>query len=170
VNPPPSNNGVHPTPRFMEATKLKLFESVDDPQACECPSNFDWQDSMSRVKASKSGLESLVGLTFLIDENVQDASFFTELAILGRERYVSGIGKIVGSKIVIRFSCFGNLFTVYSTSEDEKLEESIVEIIIAEVARHGFVYVEADGLEEKYTGVNPHLQGQSWWVRYFDYL
>jgi hypothetical protein len=154
----------------MEATKLQLLESVDDPQACECPSGFDWHSSMTRVRELKSRLESLAGQPFIMDENVQDASFFTDLAIVGRERYVSGIGKVVGSKIVIRFSCFGNLFTVYSTSENERLEESIVENIIAEVERHGFIYVEADGLEETYTGINPHLKGQSWWIRYFDYL
>jgi hypothetical protein len=154
----------------MEIAKLKLLESVDDPQACEHPSQFDWHGSMSRVRALKSRLESITGHTFIMDENVQDASFFTDLAILSGERYFSGIGTAVGSRIVIRFSCFGNLFTVYSTLEDEKLEESIVQDIIAEVQRHGFVYIEADGLEEKYTGVNPHLKGQSWWTRYFDYL
>jgi hypothetical protein len=154
----------------MEVAKLKLLESVDDPQACEHPSQFDWHESMSRVRALKSRLESIAGHTFIMDDNVQDASFFTDLAILGGERYVSGIGTVVGSRIIIRFSCFGNLFTVYSTSEDEKLEESIVEKIIAEAQRHGFVYIEADGLEERYTGVNPHLKGQSWWIRYFDYL
>lgn len=154
----------------MEAAKLKLLESVDDSQECECPSTFDWQGSMSRVKALKSRLESLVGIKFLMDEHVQDASFFTDLSIPGGKSYVSGIGLISGSRIIIRFSCFGNLFTVYSTDEDEKLEESLVEGIIAETARDGFVYVEADGLEEKYSGINPRLQGQSWWVRYFDYI
>jgi hypothetical protein len=157
-------------PRIMEATKLKLLESVDDAQACECPNNFDWHESISRVRALKSRLESIVGHEFVMDENVQDASFFTDLAILGQEHYVSGIGKAVGSRIVIRFSCFGKLFTIFSTSDDEKLDESIVDGIIAEVQRYGFIYVEADGLEEIYSGINPHLKGQTWWIRYFDYL
>lgn len=154
----------------MEAIKLKLLESVDDAQACESPSNFDWQESISRVRALKSRLEFIVGHEFVMDENVQDASFFTDLAISGQEHYVSGIGKVIGSRIVIRFSCFGNLFTIFATSDGEKLDESIVDGIIAEVQRHGFIYVEANVLEETYSGINPHLEGQTWWVRYFDYL
>lgn len=154
----------------MEATRLQLLESADDPQACECPPRFDLRGSMSRVRALKARLESLFGHTFTMDESVQDASFFADLTIAGGERYVPGAGKVAGSKIVIRFSCFGDLFTVYSTSEDERLEQVVVTGIVDEVRRHGFVYVEADGLEETYTGVNPHLRGQSWWVRYFDYL
>lgn len=65
----------------MDAAKLQLLEMIDDLVACEYPANFDFCASMQRVKALKPKLDAIAQKSFEIDENVQDASFFTELAI-----------------------------------------------------------------------------------------
>lgn len=75
---------------------------------------------------------------------------------------MSGVG------VLISFSCFSNLFTVYSASGDQQSAESIVDMIIAEVNRHGFIYLEVNGPGEIYSGISPYLKGQTWWIRYFD--
>ena len=155
----------------MDATKLQLLEMTDDLVACEYPVNFDFRVSMQRVKALKPKLDAIAGKTFEIDENVQDASFFTELAIFEEADFSSNTGKIIYTVLGIRFSSFGNLFTIWSNSVTEKLKQSKVDEIIAETERHGFVFVEVEALDEPYTGKHLHLSHlENWWLRYFDYL
>lgn len=71
----------------------------------------------------------------------------------------------------VRFSCFGNLFTIWRSSPSEKLTQQKVEAIVEAVEANGFVYVDEASLNEPYSGTNKYLQYlDSWWHRYFDYL
>ena len=105
-------------------------------------------------------MESIAGRQFEIDENVQDASFFTDLGTYEDE-----------PQLALRFSAFGDLFTTWSVcSHESKLDPQIVEQVITVARRGGFNYVAADDLDAEYTGDNPHFAGTSWWIRYFDYV
>lgn len=153
----------------METTKLKLLESADHKTACEFPPEFDYRASMKRVEELKPKLDTILGRSLELDKNVQDASFFTELSIL--EPPTAGLN-IYQCVLGIRFSSFGNLFTVWSTSIAEKVDEAKVAGVIAETEAAGFIYIDAETLEEKYTGKNQYLAGniENWRERFFDYL
>lgn len=69
--------------------------------------------------------------------------------------------------IVVRFSAFGDLVTMTRTDD---YDPAAFENLIAALGDAGFVYVPADELQERYTGRNPHIGDQSWWIRFFDYL
>lgn len=152
----------------MDAEKLKLLQLNDDLKDCEYPSGFNHSASMRRVEALKPKLNAIVGKYFKLDENVQDASFFTELAILEPPIYGVNMYHYVLS---IRFSSFGNFFTVWSNSISEKIEDAKINEVIAQTEADGFIYIDAETLGQKYTGKNPHLSDlANWWSRYFDYL
>jgi hypothetical protein len=123
-------------------------------------------------------LRELVGAPLLVDDHVQDASFFADVAAYEELRLSSG-RSIRAALIAIRFSCFGDLFTIWSTNEaggwsvgsrPHRLSADVVERAIAEVERDGYIYVDGAKLNRSYTGRNPHLKNVSWWVRFFDYL
>lgn len=111
-------------------------------------------------------LEPIVGVSLTIDENVQDASFFTDLACY-REAYHRGIGKILTPIITIRFSYFGNLFT--ATKVDDFNEDAFNSAVVL-VSKADFVYLPETQLHQAYTGANPHWANTTWWTRFFDYL
>lgn len=153
----------------MDAEKLKLLELADHETACEFPPGFDYRVSLKRVEELQPKLNAIVGKTFQLDLNVQDASFFTELAIFEPSGYgVNAYHYVLG----VRFSGFGNFFTVWSNSLSEKIDEAKIAEVIAETEAAGFVYIDGETLERKYTGKNKYLAGniENWWSRYFDYL
>jgi hypothetical protein len=126
---------------------------------------------MDRVKALRPLLHEITGRHFELNENVQDASFLTDLAIYSNERTPQG-GLIRKAIVAVRFSAFGRLFTVWSVCrEDQRLDPEITTRIIRCVEERGYTYVDVDSLDEPYSGPNPHLEeGISWWNRFFDYL
>ncbi len=118
------------------------------------------------------GLEGITGQTLEIDDNVQDASFFTDLFIRDKEAVAEGSLRILRNTVLaIRFSSFGRLFTVWSACRDERqLAPNLTDQVIQFVASKGNTYVDGDSLEETYSGANPHLQGVTWGIRFFNYL
>jgi len=152
----------------LDTEKVKLLELADEPTACESPQGFNHHASMKRVENLKPKLNVIVGKPFELNANAQDASFFSELAILEppiygatSNHYFWGIG----------FSSFGNFFTVWSKSISGKIGDVKIAEVIAEIEVAGFVYIDAETLEQKYTGKNQLLADlKNWWSRYFDYL
>jgi len=153
---------------FVNAEKLKLLELADHVTACEFPLGFNYRTSTKQVEDIKPKLDAIAGEPFELDLNVQDASFFTELHILEPANYgVNMYYYVLG----IRFSSFGNFFTVWSNSISEKIDISKIAEIISETEAAGFVFIDAETLEQKYTGKNRHLANlDNWRLRYFDYL
>lgn len=149
----------------MNPDTLQLLRSVDDPEPenCESPPGFNWTASMKRVRSLKPELEQIVGRHLDIDENVQDASFFTELAA-----HVPGEDSIE-TAITIIFSAFGGLFTIWSSMPNE-IPEAAVQKAVDAVQRHGFRYVDTESLEEAYCGTNPVFQHSRWIDRFFSYI
>ncbi|MBL4637357.1 MAG: hypothetical protein JKY56_26110 [Kofleriaceae bacterium] len=150
----------------MDESTRQLLIASDHATACEAPPGFNWKESMRRVRVLVPRLEQLVGQSLSTDENVQDASFFTDVACY-REASHPGIGKVLVPIIAIRFSAFGNLFTVTKADDfDDDAFTSAREM----TSKAGYLYVPADQLDEPYTGANPHLANTTWWTRFFDYL
>ncbi len=150
----------------MDESTLTLLQDSDHPTECERPPGFDYKKSMRRAEALVPKLENIVGRSLSIDQNVQDASFFTDTACY-REALHPGIGKVQVPVIAIRFSSFGDLFTV---AVDDDFDQEALAATIAMLSAASYQYVPASQLDEPYTGVNQHLAGTTWWTRFFDYL
>jgi len=153
----------------LDTEKLKLLELADHETACEFPPGFNYRASMKRVEDLKPKLNAIVGKPLELDLNVQDVSFFADLSIIEPPIYgVNMLHYVLG----IRFSSFGNFFTVWSNSISEKIDDAKITEVIAETEAAGFVYVDAETLEQEYTGKNQYLTGDvgNWWRRYFDYM
>lgn len=150
----------------MDPRTRQLLLDADDPVAYELPAGFDWTRAMTRVRALVPSLEAIVARPLTVDGNVQDASFFTEVAC-HREVSHPGMGCVLEPIIAVRFSCFGDLFTVVSAAG---VAPSVLEQVIARVADAGFVHVPASELSEPYTGRHPSFHTTTWWIRFFDYL
>lgn len=152
----------------------KLLLQADCETGCESPvhSGSDWLSERKKVEAVREEMERFTGRKFCLDENVQDASFLTDLSVYRRvsKNPAAAVSYIV--EIADRFSNFGNLVTIGSA--DESLNESAYDVseMIKILTRHGYVYVEASALEEIYDGKNWVLRNgeTTWWIRYFDYL
>lgn len=150
----------------MDPRTRQLLLDADDPVAYEMPAGFDWQRAMTRVRALVPILEAIVGRPLTLDEHVQDASFFTDVAC-HREATHPGMGRVFEVIIAVRFSSFGDLFTVTFAAD---VAADVVSRVIDAVSDAGFVHVPADELAEPYTGRHPSFAATSWWIRFFDYL
>lgn len=142
----------------MEQKILDLLRAVDDPENCEYHPDFDYDEAMQRVQSLKPELDRIAGEPFWIDKNVQDASFFTNLILKDRKN-VSSKKTLIYTLLGVRFSYFGNLFTIWSSSPSERLDKEKVEAIIKTVEARGFVYIDEASLAEPYSGSNRYLQG-----------
>ncbi len=149
----------------MKPETLQLLQTADDAKSCENPIGFDWDKAMARVRSLQPEVEAIIGRRLELDENVQDASFFTELAA-----YVPSVKpKHMEAAIAITFSAFGDLFTVWSSAPDE-IPATVVEKVVTAVQGHGFHYVDGDSLSEQYIGDNPVFRENNWSYRFFSYL
>jgi hypothetical protein len=138
---------------------LTLLLSVDDPIETEAPSGFHWQREVDALRVLVPELEAACGRRFDVDASAQDASFFADLIAPGQDAFT------------LRFSSFGHLFTSWChDTADERESGGAVAWAIAALEKKGYRYVSAGELNIPYTGKNPHLQGITWWLRYFDYL
>ncbi|HEX8465872.1 MAG TPA: hypothetical protein VF627_14760, partial [Abditibacterium sp.] len=124
----------------MRPETLALLIAADHPVEWEAPPDFDWHNAMTRVRNLQPKVESLLECRVKIDENVQDASFFTQ---------------ILCDSCSIMFSAFGNLFTIWTENGLlGNLEEKVVPI----VENEAFVYVPTYELDEIYTGINEAIK------------
>lgn len=160
----------------MDPKLRQILLAADDPLRCEAPSSPEtsFEDQHASILTIQQELLSQQGLRFDLDGCVQDASFFDELFILmpeeqdNRRRYG---GFVRSMEFAIRFSNFGQLFTIHSCLDpipDRYDVPSIIELI----QKHDWRYVPADELEVPYDGINDHLKQAriTWWIRFFDYL
>jgi hypothetical protein len=150
----------------MEPTVRELLDSADDPVHAEGDPGLDWLSIHARVTALQPELERLAGRPFVLDDQVQDASFFADLAI----RRPGPQPNWIDTVFAVRFSNFGRMFTTWSHCQAEQLPPALVAQLIATVLQAGFRYVPASALDEPYTGRHPGFAGSSWWIRFFDYV
>ena len=149
---------------------IRMLEAADDPENCEYPRGFDRYTSIDRVIDLQCDLERIVGRPFELEDRIFDSSYFAELDIKEpTPTKVLDLGEVTFRVVRLRFSCFGNFFTIIEESLIDKLTRSVIKDLIAAAEDHGFVYIdEGILLEEPYTGCNKDFS--SWWERYFDYI
>ncbi|WP_422929242.1 hypothetical protein [Singulisphaera sp. PoT] len=150
----------------MDPAVLELLEASDDPVHDEGDPTLDWPAIHAGVADLLPELERVAGRAFAQDLYVQDASFFTELAIQRPGQEPNWIDTV----FAIRFSGFGLLFTTWSLCEVEQLPPEVVEELVATVSRRGFRYIPPADLDAPYTGRHPGFAGSTWWFRFFDYV
>ncbi|MHB9089338.1 MAG: hypothetical protein ACYC5A_08985, partial [Thermoleophilia bacterium] len=146
-----------------ETKKLLLLH--DEDQAWEFPSHFDADDMEKRARKVHSELCSHFGkLEFEDWIDNQDASFGLAIIFKPYEKKTSSIMQ----QPVIRFSNFGNFATF---TLEELLPENARRIIIDSLNHNGFIFIDAEEIDEPYDGVMaPNESISTWWIRYFDWL
>ena len=156
----------------MHERTRTLLVAADHPTAWEYPPGFDYTSAMLRARALASSLEALLGEPVHVDDQIQDASFFVELSLVGRNAQPER-GVLANARMVIRLSTFGNLCITYSVcSPSAELPAEVWERVKTLLADAGYVHVEESELEEPYDGAHAGLRKEhaTWWVRFFDYL
>jgi hypothetical protein len=145
---------------------LSILRTADHPTATEFPPGFDWAGCINRVRALKPECDHIAGRVFDLDDNVQDASFFADIALHAPSQQRNVIDTVFG----LRFSCYGDLFTQLGPTGAERLPEVIAKQVINLTVAKGFVFVPAEVLEEPYIGENKIFLSENWWYRFFEYL
>lgn len=103
----------------MDPAVRRLLESADDPDNVEYPRSFDWNGLRNRVIALQPVLESIAGRAFVLDDNVQDASFFGDLEILAAgPEAIYPHAKQTHVVFALRFSNFAGLFSSWNHGEE----------------------------------------------------
>jgi hypothetical protein len=161
----------------MEPAVRERLEAADTRRGLERPPRFDGKGAIARVARLKPELERIAGSTFELDDSVEDATFFAELSIYRPfERVVLGFispQRFMLSVVTVRFSAFGELFTMVSAFEPddpERLPEELEAELVQAVSEAGFVYVSEQALGAPYTGTHRRFVGSTWWNRFFEYV
>lgn len=139
---------------------LELLIRFDDEVNLEYPSNFNYTDSIEKVEKLQQILKDNYKLEFILDKNIQDASYFAQLDIFPNERKE----KILIPLISISFSNFGNFVSIHGKEIDNYPKDKIIKEI-----NNYFRYIPSTVLEFEYTGNNQVVNGNTWKCRYFNY-
>jgi hypothetical protein len=150
----------------VDQAVAELLDAADSPIHAECDPGLDWPARHAAVAALRPELERLAGRRFVLDDQVQDATFFADLSIQRPGSQPHWIDTV----FAVRFSNFGRLFTTWRHCQAECLPDRVAEQLVQAVSRAGFRYVPASALDAPYTGRHPGFAGSSWWIRFFDYV
>jgi hypothetical protein len=151
----------------MNPTVHQLLLESDDSENTQFPPGFHYDHTLEKVVEAKASLEELCGREFVLDRNVQDATYCASLAIEKREETpFPHVAAVIG----IVFSNFGNLFTLAGNSRTEALQQSVIADIVSRLQLLGFRFVDERSLDESYDGPNTSFHGTTWRHRFFDYL
>lgn len=149
----------------MTCDLIEILESVDHKNA-EWPPGFNREALLRRIRALSPSLDAISGRRFELDDHAQDASFCADLWIQRPSTKPNRIDVV----FALRFSNFGDLFTVWSHCEAERLPDAAQARLIEETARAGFRFVPKEVLERAYSGPCSFARAATWGERYFDYL
>jgi len=135
----------------------------------EAPPHFDRDEALARIAPLQQELGRLTGLSFEVRE-AQDATFFAELDAYDPNPKTLHGTSCIETYVGVRFSAFGNLFTIWSTSSTRPLADEERLKIAAVVSNAGFLYAPLELLKLPYSGVKFSQQGaQDWWYHFFEY-
>lgn len=153
----------------MTPETKKLLLNFDEDGRWETPSNFNYNKLRTQVTKLVNELQKTFDLNFVLDDQVQDASFFADIRI--PHELVNNARTELGYSL--RISNFGNLSTI---NFQDEYSEATTNKFIEVLERNGFSYVNADELDNDYDGTFEQFrnsQGQysnTWYIRYFDYI
>jgi hypothetical protein len=151
--------------KHIQETLLKF----DEWGRYEFPSDFNYAILYEKVLLLKQELDATFKAEFLINDQIQDASFFCDIKVpdILIKNYRNDL------LYSIRISNFGNLATI---NFEEKIIEEAVAIIKIILIKLDFIFISYDDLDIPYDGkfeafknILNH-QEASWYTRYFDYL
>ncbi len=153
----------------MRQQTKDILIRFDEFGSYETPTVFNYKEIKSNVSKLTNNLIDKFGVDFMVDDQIQDASFFCDIK-MPHDLVINPKPQIGYS---IRISNFGQLATINFESEYSK---ETVQTIINLLDKNGFIYVSTDELDEDYDGSFTDfynlLGGEtpSWGIRYFDYL
>jgi hypothetical protein len=149
----------------MRVANLEYLQSFDSPNEWETPTDFDYLKELYEVRNLGPTLSQICGYPLRLDDQVQDASYFTEWFALEPEpRPMPNSSAMSWIRIIgIRFSAFGRMYTISFGSDLYPVSEATRERVIDFLAASSYVYVPDSILA---------LPGRSfdWQIRFFDYL
>ncbi|TPE42098.1 hypothetical protein [Pontibacter mangrovi] len=145
----------------MKTETRNILLEFDEQDRFETPSKFDYETLVNRVAKMTNELEQYFGLTFKIDNQVQDASFYCDIRI-PHELVLKPRPNLGYS---VRISNFGGLATI---NFEEEYSAETISTIKEILERHTFIYVSYDDLDKEYDGQFEDIP--TWQIRYFDYL
>lgn len=146
-----------------------ILLKFDEKGSYEHPSEFNYDALYKKVTSLKQVLDDLFGTTFILDSEVQDASFFCDLKMPATliENYKRELG------YSIRISNFGELITI---NFEEELINEMADRIKRILKKSGFTYISYDHLDTIYDGSFEDFKNvytnykPTWYTRYFDYI
>ncbi|MFT7640988.1 MAG: hypothetical protein ACI9G1_002732 [Pirellulaceae bacterium] len=130
--------------------------------------------SLKEVEELLPRIEAIVGYSLEIDENVQDASFLTEIGLLSSPE-TGPDSQTMFFVFILRFSNFGRLVSFGGCQWEERFDELRLGEVVELLETSGFNYIPPGQLDEPYDGINGARnpvddEPLSWWTRFFDYL
>ncbi len=151
----------------MDQATLDRLNAADDPEAWETPAGFNYWKEVGAIGRVKPDLEKVSGLSFDLERQIQDAAFFGYLftTLPGSDQ----------THLSIRFSSFGKMVTVITNPNDVPTPSNLLHKLVEVLEQHDYVYVDAQSLQELYTGCLAGFQSAfgdrppTWWDRFFDY-
>ena len=111
----------------MEQAIRGLLDAADDAIHAEGDPELDWPAVRATVAALKPELERIAGRPFVLDDKVQDSTFFADLSIQRPGPRPNWIDTV----FALRFSNFGRLFTTWSHCESERLPDEVAAELVA---------------------------------------
>lgn len=153
----------------MKKKAKDILLRFDEINCYETPSKFNYRQLKNEVNELQKELKKTFGLSFPLDDQVQDASFFCDLKI------PSGLIKNEKPNLnySIRISNFGKLTTL---NFEEEYSENTITTIAQILDRLNFILIHADDLDEEYDGNFEKFykilgdDKPTWRIRFFDYL
>jgi hypothetical protein len=142
---------------------LRTLQSADDSEHSEHPPDFDWHTSRDRIHALRPVLERIAGRSLVIDDQVQDATYFAALSIT---EPVDGRPNHRHETFALYFSSFGSLVGIWN---EGVLSQATLDEMIRAMENHGLVVVDAAQLQDPYTGRQKGFAGRRWIDRFFNY-
>lgn len=153
----------------MNIETRNILLEFDEQGRFETPSKFDYETLVNRVAKMANSLKQHFGLTFKIDNQVQDASFYCDIRI--PHKLVLKPRPNLGYSV--RISNFGGLATI---NFEEEYSTETISTFKEILERNDFIYISYDELDHDYDGqfekFKEILGGEvpTWQIRYFDYL
>jgi hypothetical protein len=129
----------------MKQKSKEILLKNDEIGRYETPSSFNYNKLKNQVSQLVSELHKSFGLTFVIDDQIQDASFFCDIVIPND----LVINPKTHTNYSIRISNFGALATL---SYPEKYSIKTVLLIKNILTKFNFVFIDGDDLEQNYDG------------------
>ncbi|QEE51138.1 hypothetical protein FUA48_16615 [Flavobacterium alkalisoli] len=146
-----------------------ILLNFDEKGKYEHPSYFNYHTLYKKVTSLKKDLDCFFNIDFIVDNQIQDASFFCDLKIPKQliENYKNELG------YSIRISNFGKLVTI---NFEEELINEMADRIKRILKKSGFTYISYNHLDTIYDGSFEDFKNvytnykPTWYTRYFDYI